>query len=111
MTVKQGTGLKRLETETRLTQSQFEELWPLTHGMRVEKRRYNIPFLNHTLALDVFYGNLAPLILVEVEFDTEEDSRAFLPPDFAERDVTHDQTFKNAQLALNGIPRLRVQAY
>jgi len=39
LTVKQGTGLVRLEEEISIGRARFERLWPLTEGRRVEKRR------------------------------------------------------------------------
>jgi len=104
MTIKQGRGLKRLETQIDLTQQQFDTLWPLTLGVRVEKRRYDIKFLSHMLSLDVYYGPLEPLMTLEVEFASEQDSRDFLPPDFAGEEVTTDQDFKNGSLARHGLP-------
>lgn len=104
MTIKQGSGLKRLETQIDLNQQQFETLWPLTLGFRVEKRRYDIKFLSHVLSLDVYYGNLEPLMTLEVEFASEEESRDFLPPDFVAHEVTTEQEYKNASLARFGLP-------
>lgn len=104
MTIKQGTGLKRLETQIDLNQEQFDTLWPLTQGFRVEKRRYDIGFLSHTLSLDVYYGELEPLMTAEVEFASEQQSQEFLPPDFVAEEVTTEQEYKNANLARNGLP-------
>eukprot|EP00036_Acanthoecidae_sp_10tr_P007029 CAMPEP_0182946262 /NCGR_PEP_ID=MMETSP0105_2-20130417/56781_1 /TAXON_ID=81532 ORGANISM="Acanthoeca-like sp., Strain 10tr" /NCGR_SAMPLE_ID=MMETSP0105_2 /ASSEMBLY_ACC=CAM_ASM_000205 /LENGTH=86 /DNA_ID=CAMNT_0025086369 /DNA_START=201 /DNA_END=458 /DNA_ORIENTATION=- len=84
MAVKQGVGLKRRDTRIALDSEQFADLWPLTQNMRVEKQRYRIDFFGAQLVVDIFTGNLAPLKVVEVEFDSEMSSRQFLPPDFAE---------------------------
>ena len=104
MTVEQGAGLKRLDTEISISAEQFNELWPLTQHMRVEKKRYCIGFFGHRLLLDVFTGHLAPLTLVEVTFDSEVNSRQFLPPDFAELEVTHQREYQNIHLARMGLP-------
>lgn len=104
MTIKQGIGLKRLETQIELEQLQFDTLWPLTQGFRVEKRRYDIKFLSHVLSLDVYYGELEPLMTLEVEFKSEEQSKQFLAPDFVAEEVTTEQDFKNANLARYGLP-------
>lgn len=104
MTVKQGFGLKRLDTEVLLSVDQFEDLWPLTETMRVEKQRYRINFFGNQLLFDVFRGHLSPLMLVEVEFDSEASSRQFLPPDFAELEVTQVEAYQNASLARYGLP-------
>ena len=104
MTVEQGVGLKRLDTEISISAEQFNNLWPLTQHMRVEKKRYRIGFFGHKLLLDVFTGHLDPLILVEVAFDNEVHSRQFLPPDFAELEVTHRREYQNVHLARTGLP-------
>ena len=104
MTVKQGLGLKRRDTCVDLTAEQFDDLWPLTQNMRVEKQRYRIDFYGVQLVFDVFTGNLSPLKLVEVEFDSEISSRQFLPPDFADVEVTHRKEFQNVALARFGLP-------
>lgn len=105
MTVKQGFGLKRLETEIHLLADQFEQLWPLTESMRVEKLRYSIGFFGNSLLFDDFQGHLAPLKLVEVEFTDEVTSRQFVPPDFAECEVTAMEAYQNVNLARHGVPK------
>lgn len=104
MTVKQGSGLKRLETEVDIDAEQFEALWPLTQGSRIDKLRYKIPYFGQTLEVDVFAGALTSLVIVEVEFTSEEESRDFLPPDFVNDEVTTNSDFKNLNLARNGLP-------
>ena len=104
MAVKQGIGLKRRDTRITLNSEQFADLWPLTQNMRVEKQRYRIDFFGAQLVVDIFTGNLAPLKVVEVEFDSEMSSRQFLPPDFAETEVTHKKEFQNVALARFGLP-------
>ena len=104
MTVKQGFGLKRLDTEISISAEQFNDLWPLTQHMRVEKKRYRIGFCGHRLCLDVFSGHLAPLILVEVAFENEMQSRQFFPPDYAELEVTHRREYQHVNLARMGLP-------
>ena len=105
MTVKQGAGLKRLETELPLEAAQFDALWPLTEGARLEKLRYHIPYFGNTLEIDVFNGALTSLVIVEVEFASEEDSHYFLPPDFVSSEVTTDPNYKNLNLARYGLPK------
>lgn len=104
MIISQGFGHKRQDTRMAISAEQFEQLWPLTQHMRVEKQRYRIGFFGHSLILDVFAGHLEPLMLVEVEFDSEMNSRQFLPPDFAEFEVTHRREYQNVHLAKFGLP-------
>src|SRR5260221_5354688 len=43
LTVKSGNAPTRVEVELAIVTDQFLELWPLTEGRRVFKRRYRIP--------------------------------------------------------------------
>ena len=104
LTVKKGKGKVRSETEIDLSQEQFDSLWPLTSGQRVEKRRYKINYFDVDLEIDVFEGNNEPLMLLEVEFDTVEECDAFVIPDFVAEEVTEDSRYNNANLATNGLP-------
>ena len=49
--------------------------------------------------LDVFEGELAPLILAEVEFPSEEEANAFVPPEWFGKDVTFSGDYHNSALA------------
>jgi len=104
MTVKQGAGLKRQEFEIGIDKLQFDALWPLTEGFRVEKERYHLSLSGMMLEIDVFAGDLAPLVMAEVEFDSEAASSAFTVPAFCTREVTYEADYKNACLAQNGLP-------
>ena len=108
MAVNQGVGLKRKDTRVVLDTSQFAELWPLTQNCRVEKQRYRIDFFGAQLVVDIFTGNLSPLKVVKVKFDSEISSRQFLPPDFAEIEVTHKKEFQSVALAQFGLPDIAI---
>ena len=41
-TIKQGSGLSRNELEIEISYKQFSQLWPLTEGKRLEKKRFEI---------------------------------------------------------------------
>jgi CYTH domain-containing protein len=103
-TIKMGQGLSRTEIEFELTQDQFRRLWPSTEGRRVSKTRCRLPVGEHTAELDRFDGDLAGLLLVEVEFPSVEASQQFSPPDWFGKDVTEDGRYKNKYLAVHGIP-------
>lgn len=104
LNVKQGTGIERAEHESGISGDQFDAFWPATKGRRVEKRRHRIALGPHTIELDVFEGALAGLVIAEVEFPSMEDARSFEPPDWFGREVTDVGAFRNAWLALHGIP-------
>ncbi|NOD91264.1 CYTH domain-containing protein [Ruegeria sp. HKCCD4884] len=105
LTLKGGGGLVRVEREAQITEEQFETFWPETEGRRVEKERYTGRLPDGLMfELDIFSGDLASLRLVEVEFDSEEDAAAFVPPDWFGADVTEDKRYKNKTMATEGIP-------
>ncbi len=106
-TIKSGEGLSRTEIEIELSTDQFQQLWPYTDGRRVSKTRYTLSIGDHTAELDRFGGDLAGLLLVEVEFSSVDASRQFTPPDWFGADVTEDPRYKNKQLAVFGIPGVR----
>jgi CYTH domain-containing protein len=104
LTAKSGAGLVREEHEISLTPSQFDALWPLTEGRRVEKRRAVLPAGELRYELDVFEGVLTGLVVAEVEFASLEQARAFVAPSWFGREVTDDPRYTNASLALAGVP-------
>lgn len=102
LTIKSGGGLVRDEHEIAIGAAEFETLWQLTEGRRVEKTRYTGRLADGLeFELDVFEGHLAPLMLVEVEFPSEAAARAFIPPDWFGEDVTEDKSYRNSALALS----------
>lgn len=104
LTEKKGTGMTREEHEILISEAMFDALWPLTNGMQLEKARSTFMLDGHQLELDVYQGELAPLMILETEFTTEEQALAWSPPWFAGREVTGDKRYKNAQLATAGKP-------
>lgn len=109
MTVKQGQGLSRHEQECEIPEAQFNMLWPLTQGRRVEKIRYSVPVGKHQFEIDLFSGALSGLIVLEVEFPNIEASQVFVEPDFIAFEVTEDTAYKNAVLARQGLPKTFLQ--
>jgi len=103
-TVKTGSGLNRNEYEIELAKDQFDKLWALTKGNRVNKTRYDIDFDNYIIELDIYEGDLSRLVTAEVEFTSDEVSNNFEPPDWFGEDITLDKRYKNQSLALKGIP-------
>jgi len=103
-TVKSGRGLIRQEHEIELTPEQFETLWPMTEGKRVEKTRYDVDYRNKLIELDIYSGVLEGLVVAEVEFSSEPESAEFIPPAWFGDEITHDERYKNKNLALHGIP-------
>jgi CYTH domain-containing protein len=105
LTVKRGQGRTRIEEEVAIAPEAFERLWPLTEGRRVEKVRHVLPVGDAlVLELDVYDGDLAGLVVAEVEFATEADADAWTPPPWLGAEVTQDERYKNHRLAMDGAP-------
>jgi adenylate cyclase len=106
LTVKSSdAGRTRTEEEIEIDAARFERLWPLTADRRLAKDRHLFALPGGlTAEVDVYVGSLAGLRVVEVEFPSEEESGRFRVPDWFGREVTHDQRYRNRELAVHGIP-------
>lgn len=104
LTVKAGSGAERTELEWPIERREFDAAWVHTVGQRVEKARYRIPFGEYIVELDVFAGDLGGLVMAEVEFTSFDALRAFEQPAWFGREVTDDDRYTNASLALHGLP-------
>jgi len=95
-----GSGLMvREEYNLPLNAEAFRHMKEKIDGILITKRRYLIPFEKYTIELDIFEDELAPLQLAEVEFETEEDANAFLPPAWFGEDVTFSTKYHNSTLS------------
>ena len=99
LTFKRGIGSVREEREVELTAEQFAALWPATEGKRLVKTRYQIPFGDRVVEIDVYHDRHEGLVVAEVEFDTEEAAKDFQPPAWLGDDVTGDPRYSNQLLA------------
>jgi adenylate cyclase len=104
ITVKGGRGGSRSEVEVPVDDDAFRSLWRLTHGRRIEKVRYRIPFGDFMIELDVYRGKLRGLKTAEVEFKSAGQFRSFRPPEWLGREVTGRDEFSNSRLATRNSP-------
>lgn len=72
-----------------LTKDEFDELATLK-GKRVRKIRYYFEEEGATYEIDVFQDALEGLVLVDVEFNSNEEKTKFLPPNWVLADVTQE---------------------
>lgn len=99
LTYKSGGMMVRQEYNLPLTKTSYEHLKTKIDGRLITKKRYMIPYESYTIELDIFENDLAPLILAEVEFQTEEDAHSFTPPDWFGEDVTFSSNYHNSVLS------------
>lgn len=100
LTYKSKGMMAREESEFPLTKEAYEHLRTKADGKIISKTRYFIPLSPHTIELDVFHGDMEPLIMAEVEFASIEEANVFLPPDWFGQDVTMDRRYHNVNMAL-----------
>ena len=104
-TVKQGSGLTRLEIEEVVMPDVFARFWPLTDGRRLRKRRYRIAEGTLIWEIDEFLDR--DLVLAEVELPgqlTQVRIPEWLQP-HVDREVTEDAAYSNVQLASSSSAR------
>lgn len=102
LTVKEGIGLQRRESEIALDRNQYNMLWPHTLGQRLSKIRYSYYIDNHKVEIDVYLGDLKPLVLAEIEFESIETSQTFDADelDFLGDEVTEMAVYNNLDLVM-----------
>ena len=100
-----GDGLMvREEYNLPLTKESYGHLLPKIDGLLIAKTRYLIPLNEHlTAELDIFEKDLAPLTLVEVEFDSVEEADKFTAPASFGEDVTNSGKYHNSYLSRHGL--------
>ncbi len=100
LTYKSGGMMVREEYNLPLTKASYYHLREKADGILIAKKRYLIPYDDKlTIELDIFEGELAPLILAEVEFDSEEAAGVFVPPAWFGEDVTFSRQYHNSVLS------------
>src|ERR1043166_8657197 len=99
LTFKVGRGNSRQEREIRLSAKQFATLWPATAGRRLHKTRYEVPWKNLTIEIDIYHGRNHGLIVAEVEFPNQVSRRKFKPPAWFGREITGEKRYSNVRLA------------
>jgi adenylate cyclase len=99
LTFKVGRGAAREEREIRLSPKQFALLWPATRGRRLRKTRYEIPWKNLKIEVDIYHGRNHGLVVAEVEFPNHASCRRFKPPRWFGREITGEKRYSNVRLA------------
>lgn len=100
-----GSGqVKRVEFEYPLSKKQFSDLWENVVGKKIVKKRYFIPLDNNlTAELDIYEGEFDGFKNVEVEFPSEEEAVAFVPPKWFGEDISFNPEYANANMSKFGL--------
>lgn len=97
-----GSGLmSREEYNLPLTAESYEHLKQKADGNIISKTRYLIPLEKDQLVaeVDVFEEPFAPLVMAEVEFESEEQANAFEAPEWFGEEVTFDGRYHNSYMS------------
>ena len=99
LTFKMGRGAHREEREIKLSAKQFTALWPATVGRRLYKVRYEMPWKNLLIEIDIYRRKHRGLVVAEVEFPNRTACRKFKAPAWFGREVTGNKRYSNVRLA------------
>ncbi|MDT7543315.1 MAG: hypothetical protein QOE33_3219 [Acidobacteriota bacterium] len=95
---------------TNIYLSQYEyETFSVFEGNELRKNRYPFEHDGRKFSVDLFLGSLYGLMLLEIEFDINEEMHDFTPPAFAAREVTNDPLFTGGTLVYKTIDDLRAE--
>ncbi|MFJ8313857.1 MULTISPECIES: CYTH domain-containing protein [unclassified Streptomyces] len=92
-------AMVRQEVEFEIDAAVFEQLWELADGDCLSKFRWSVPLERQVATVDEYDGALSGLRVVEVEFDSVEEARAFEPPGWFGEEVTGSPAWSNRELA------------
>lgn len=113
-----GKGMiSREEYNLHLDKKAYYHLLTKHDGNVITKTRYLIPLNNPqfipgfivkpnlqlTIELDLFEGDLATLVLAEIEFPDIETANALIMPDWFQKDVSNDSRYHNSNLSKDGL--------
>lgn len=102
LTYKSKGLMVREEYNMPLDEESYCHLRAKADGRVITKKRYRIPEAGGlTIELDVFEGDLAGLVMAEVEFPDEETAKGYRPPEWFGKEVTYDQAYHNSNLSLD----------
>jgi adenylate cyclase len=93
------SGLSRLEWEKEIDVAEATQLLALCEKGVIHKTRYEVPFGQHVVEVDVFEGENEGLIMAEIELKSETETYAV--PEWLGEEVTNDARYYNSYLSQN----------
>ena len=96
--------IMRDETNYHVNEEAYNNLLKKQEGNRIYKTRYSIEENGNLLEFDIFEGDLEGLAYLEIEFENLEEAQKYQEPSWVIKEVTDDESYKNASLAQYGIP-------
>lgn len=99
MTYKGKGLLMREEYNLPLTKEAYETLASKADGNVISKMRILIPYEKYTIELDIFKPPFEYIRMAEVEFESEDEAKAFVAPDWFLEEVTDNREYHNSNLS------------
>lgn len=99
LTIKGEGDVVREETEKEVTEKEGKELFSRVESKLIEKTRYLINIGKYIAELDIYKNHLEGLVVVEVEFETEQEAENFTPPTWFGEDISKNKEYRNKVLA------------
>jgi CYTH domain-containing protein len=96
-----------LHTNFYLSEAEYAFLASLLPSHRLEKRRFRFHGGTIPMGIDQFQGPLEGLVIAEVDFGPNGDPSSLPMPSFALAEVTDDERFTGASLALTTRPQVK----
>jgi CYTH domain-containing protein len=97
--VSKETTSSQIEETIKITEGGFKGISASPLGKKIRKLRYLYDVHGKTAEIDVFQDALSGLVLVEVEFKSEEEMNTFSMPEFCLADVTEEPWVEGGHLA------------
>ncbi len=103
LAIKSGSDPMRMEEhEFTLQEFEYEDRMDGKVGFEIDKIRHLVEFDGRTWEIDEFMGDLAGLVVAEIECDDAAEIANL--PDWVTKEVTYDTRYKNASLCQTGMP-------
>lgn len=93
-----GDASKQNEFDIPLDEAEFKELIKVSNR-RITKDRYEIELAGRIAEVDVFQESLKGLIVIDFEFEKEEEQKNFIPPIECLANVTQENFIAGGNLA------------
>lgn len=90
-------GLSRFEWEKEISKTEAESLLLLCEKGVIDKMRYEVPYGNHIVEVDEFFGDNVGLVVAEIELN--HPTEIFKKPQWLGEEVTGQVKYYNAQLS------------
>ncbi len=95
-TLKRGFGLSREEVEVSISEGMYAQITGVHQAVPLTKRRVTAEWDKLTVEIDVY--DQIDFIVLEVEFGSEEEARAFVAPDWFGPDISTDKRYSNKKV-------------